>query len=105
MSGDAHRAWTFLTNHARVLIVISKNPKIRARDVAAVTGITERSTQRIVSDLEAAGYLSHERIGRRNHYTIKTNETLRHPHEQGVEVGLLLNLFSDAVGDASPGLP
>ena len=103
MSGDERRPWTFLTNHARVLIVISQNPKIRARDIATVTGITERSTQRIVADLEAAGYLSHERIGRRNHYRIKTSETLRHPHEQGVEIGLLLSLFSKAAGDTSSG--
>lgn len=96
MIGDEHRVWTFLTNHARVLIVISQNPNIRARDIATVAGITERSTQRIVADLEAAGYLSHERIGRRNHYSIQTSGTLRHPHEQGVEIGMLLDLFSDS---------
>ena len=96
-----HRPWTFLTSHARVLIVISQNPNIRARDIAAVTSLTERSTQRIVADLEADGYLSHERIGRRNHYSISTNAMLRHPHEQGVEIGLLLSFFSTAMGDAS----
>jgi len=101
MTGSERRPWTFLTNHARVLILISQNPSIRTRDLAAVTAITERSAQRIVADLEAAGYLSHERIGRRNHYTIRTSETLRHPHEQGVEIGLLLDLFSNAVGDTS----
>jgi DNA-binding IclR family transcriptional regulator len=94
------RPWTFLTSHARVLIIISQNPSIRVRDIAGIAGLTERSTQRIVADLEAAGYLSHKRIGRRNHYTIRTNETLRHPHEQSVEVGLLLELFSNALSDA-----
>lgn len=103
MSDDERRPWTFLTNHARVIIVISQKPSIRVRDIATVTGITERSTQRIVADLEAAGYLSHERIGRRNHYRIRTSETLRHPHEQGVEIGLLLDLFSNDAGDTSPG--
>ncbi|MDH3399283.1 MAG: MarR family transcriptional regulator [Acidimicrobiia bacterium] len=103
MTSDERRPWTFLTNHARVLILISQNPNIRARDIAAVTAITERSTQRIVADLEATGYLSHERIGRRNHYRIKTGETLRHPNEQGVEIGLLLDLFSKAAGDTSSG--
>ena len=49
----------------------------------------------ILADLEAAGYLSHERIGRRNHYRVKPGETFRHPHEQGVEIGLLLGLFAD----------
>ena len=98
MLDDDHRPWTFLTSHARVLIIISQNPNIRVRDIAAIAGLTERSTQRIVADLEAAGYLSRERIGRRNLYTIRTRETLRHPHEQGVEVGLLLELFSNTRG-------
>lgn len=103
MTDDERRPWTFLTNHARVIIVISQKPSIRVRDIATVTGITERSTQRIVADLEAAGYLSHERIGRRNHYRIRTSETLRHPHEQGVEIGLLLDLFSNDADDTSSG--
>ena len=103
MIGDERRPWTFLTSHARVLIVISRNPSIRARDIATATGITERSTQRVVADLEAAGYLSHERIGPRNHYRIRTSETLRHPHEQDVEIGLLLGLFSKGAGDTSSG--
>lgn len=102
MTDYDRRSWTFLTSHARVLILISQNPDIRARDIAAVTGLTERSTQRIVADLEAAGYLSHDRIGRRNHYRIKTSETLRHPNEQGVEIGLLLDLFANALDAASP---
>ena len=95
------RPWTFLTSHARVLIIISQNPNLRVRDIAPNAGLTERSTQRIVADLEAAGYLCHERIGRRNHYTIRTTETLRHPHEQSVEIGLLLELFSNALGSTT----
>ncbi len=94
------RPWTFLTSHARVLIIISRNPSIRVRDIAGIAGLTERSTQRIVADLETAGYLCHERIGRRNHYAIRTSETLRHPHEQGVEIGLLLELFSNTSSGA-----
>lgn len=95
MGDDQHRPWTFLTSHARVLIVIAQNPDLRVRDIADVADITERSTQRIVADLEAAGYLSHERIGRRNHYRVKPSETFRHPHEQGIEIGVLLGLFAD----------
>ncbi|WP_367281757.1 helix-turn-helix transcriptional regulator [Ilumatobacter sp.] len=90
-----HRPWTFLTSHARVLLIISQNPDTRSRDIAALAGITERSTQRIVADLEAAGYLSHERIGRRNHYRVSRRAPLRHPHEQGVEIGALLELFTE----------
>jgi hypothetical protein len=90
------RPWTFLTSHARVLILISQNPDIRARDVAAMAGITERSTQRIVADLKEAGYLTHKRVGRRNHYNVSTTAMLRHPNEQGVEIGLLLDTFRQA---------
>jgi len=96
MTDYERRPWTFLTNHARVLVAISQNPDIRARDVATTTGITERSIQRIIAELEEAGYLSHERIGRRNHYKVTTTASLRHPREQGVEIGLLLNLFVNA---------
>lgn len=99
MGDDQHRPWTFLTSHARVLIVIAQNPDLRARDIAAVADITERSTQRIVADLEAAGYLSHEKVGRRNHYRVQSTETFRHPHEQGIEIGLLLGLFADLSAD------
>ena len=89
-----HRPWTFLTSHARVLLIISQNPHSRVRDIAALADITERSAQRIVADLEAAGYLSHERIGRRNHYRVRRGVPLRHPHEQGVDIGALLELFT-----------
>ena len=88
-----HRPWTFLTSHARVLLIISQNPDTRVRDIAVLAGITERSAQRLVADLETAGYLKHERIGRRNHYRVSRDAPLRHPHEQGVEMGALLELF------------
>lgn len=93
------RPWTFITNHARVLVMISGDPEIRLRDISAVIGITERSAQRIVAELEEAGYLTHERVGRRNLYQVSLDVGLRHPHEQDVEVGLLLSLFSKAPTD------
>lgn len=77
-----------------MLLIISQNPDSRVRDIAALASITERSAQRIVADLEAAGYLSHERVGRRNHYRVSRRTPLRHPHERGVEVGELLELFT-----------
>ena len=94
-----HRSWTFLTNHARVLLIISRNPEIRVRDIATLAGITERSAQRIVADLETDRYLRHERIGRRNHYRVSPGATFRHPHEQGVEIGALLDLFTTLGAD------
>lgn len=93
MTGGEHRSWTFLTNHARVLISIAESPGIRLRDIAGRIGITERATQRIVSELEEAGYLSHEREGRRNRYHLRTEAPLRHPLEQDIEIGQLLDFF------------
>lgn len=90
---DPSRSWTFLTSHARVLLIISQNPEIRVREIAALASVTERTAQRIVADLEADEYLRHERIGRRNHYSVSLDASFRHPHEQGVEIGALVDLF------------
>jgi DNA-binding MarR family transcriptional regulator len=95
MSDPQRRPWTFLTSHARVLILISQNPDIRVRDVAEMAGITERSAQRIIVELEDDGYLAHEKIGRRNRYMLSTGATLRHPLEQAVEIRSLLDVFKE----------
>lgn len=73
--------WTFLTNHAHVLIAISRNPEIRQRDIAYVVGITPGAVQRIIHELEEGGYLRSERVGRRNRYEIVPDMPLRHPLE------------------------
>jgi len=86
--------WTFLTNHAHVLLAIACNPEARMRDIAAVVGITERAAQRIVADLEAGQYLSHQKVGRRNRYQIHGNRPLRHPLEQDHEVGDLVKVLT-----------
>ncbi len=74
-------AWTFLTNHAHVLLSIAAAPESRMRDLATTVGITERAVQRIIDDLVVAGYLSVEREGRRNRYQINRKLPLRHPVE------------------------
>ena len=71
------RPWTFLTNHARVLIRIAAAPRSRMRDLAEQVGITERAVQRIVAELEDAGYLSVTRVGRQNQYVVHTDRPLR----------------------------
>lgn len=93
MTDDRRRGWTFLTNHARVLFSIADAPGIRLRDIADRIGITERAAQRIVADLEAAGYLWHEKQGRRNLYHLRSDARLRHPLQRDVEIGQLLELF------------
>ena len=73
--------WTFLSNHAHVLIYLSRAPNARMRDVAQVVGITERAVQRIVAELVAGGFLEVEKDGRRNRYAVNDRLPLRHPVE------------------------
>lgn len=87
--------WTFLSNHAHVLLLIAQDPEIRLRDVAQQVGITERAVQRIVADLEEGRYLERERNGRRNRYRIHPELPLRHPVEAHRDVGALLALILD----------
>jgi predicted ArsR family transcriptional regulator len=87
--------WTFLTNHARVLVQIARDPGIRVRDIAARCLLTERAVQRIITDLEQGGYLSHTRVGRTNHYRVNAVSPLRHPADAGPTVADLLKLLAD----------
>jgi predicted transcriptional regulator len=82
--------WTFLTNHAQVLLCIAGTPDIRLRDVAEHVGITERATQRIVAELVDAGYVKVERVGRRNRYTVDREHAMRHSAQLGHKIGALL---------------
>ncbi|MEV0202050.1 helix-turn-helix domain-containing protein [Nonomuraea sp. NPDC050691] len=92
-SGDGS-SWTFLTHHARVLVEIARNPQARLRDIASRIGITERAVQGIVSDLHQAGYITRDRIGRRNHYAINPDRHFRYPTEAGLPIGLLIDMFT-----------
>ena len=93
--GGRDPEWTFLTNHAHVLLALARDPQCRLRDVAALVGITERSVQAIVADLEAEGYLTRTRLGRRNIYRLYPNRRFRHPAESRHRIGELLRLFTD----------
>lgn len=89
------RPWTFLTNHARVLVMIARNPESRLRDIADAIGITERAAQTIVNDLEEGGYITRTRIGRRNHYSVHPDRPFRHPADADHLVKGLLSVFTD----------
>lgn len=89
-------SWTFLTNHAHVLICIARDPELRMRDIAASVGITERAAQRIVAELVEEGYLAVQRTGRRNHYLVHSDIPLRHPLEAHHSIGELLGTLGDA---------
>lgn len=91
-----HR-WTFLTNHSHVLLCIAQDPDVLTRQIAERVGITERATQRIVAELEDAGYLSHVRVGRRNHYELHSDLPLRHQLEEHLEIGELLEVLTETL--------
>ena len=85
--------WTFLSNHAYVLLCIAREPGLRLRDVASRVGITERAVQRIVADLDEGGYLSRSREGRRNRYAVHLDRPLRHSVASHRDVGEILKLM------------
>ncbi|NBB79261.1 MAG: transcriptional regulator [Verrucomicrobia bacterium] len=90
-----------LTNHAHVLLYLHAHPEETLRKVALAVGVTERAVQLMVADLEAAGYLSRRKIGRRNQYTLRTERPLQHPMESAHTVGDFLHWANAVDGDAS----
>lgn len=95
-NGSGQAGWTFLTNHARVLLAVARDPEARLRDVASRCGVTERTVQAIVGDLEEGGYLARGRAtdGRRNRYRVNPDAPFRHPAEAGHEIAGLLKLLA-----------
>jgi predicted transcriptional regulator len=91
--GEAPKSWRFLSNHTQVLLCLQRDPNARFRDIAQRVGITERAAQRIVADLVESGYVESERVGRRNRYRINTDTAMRHPAQDGHEIGELLKLL------------
>jgi hypothetical protein len=106
MSDDDERggSWTLLTGHGHVLVEIARNPSARIRDISPVVGLTERTVQAIVADLEAAGYLTRKRVGRRTRYTVNPDSPFRHKAQQGLRVGPFLAHLT-ALADADPPQP
>ena len=86
-------AWSFLTNHARVLLCIARDPAIRLREIGEEVGITERAAYRIVDELVAAGYVSRRRTGRRNHYTVHDHLPLPDRTARTQSLGQLLAIL------------
>lgn len=100
-NGDEKKVdgFTFLSNHAHVLICLDQDRTMRLRDVAERVDITERAVQKIVADLEEAGILVRHREGRRNAYEIRADRPLRHPIESHRTVGDLLRLVRTEAGE------
>jgi hypothetical protein len=99
---DGSPSWSFLTNHAQVLLCIAQDPGIRLREIGEAVGITERAAHRIVVELAVAGYLSRTRNGRRNHYTIQSHLPLPDPLAREQNLGdLLAILAGQPVGETN----
>jgi DNA-binding IclR family transcriptional regulator len=96
VSDERGGSWTLLTGHGHVLVEIARTPEARMRDIAAAAGITERTAQAIVADLEAAGYITRTRVGRRTRYSVNPDSIFRHPAQEGLRVGPFLDLLSTA---------
>jgi DNA-binding MarR family transcriptional regulator len=90
---DPGGSWTLLTGHGHVLVEIARDPEARIRDISTAVGLTERTVQAIVADLEAAGYLARTRNGRRTKYTVNRDSLFRHSAQEGLRVGPLLDLL------------
>lgn len=94
-------SWTFLTNHGHVLLAVAMNPDIHIKEMAQVVGITTRHALLILRDLEDAGYVRRERVGRVNHYTVHSSRPFRHPTAASHQVHELLDIFT--THQAAPG--
>jgi DNA-binding IclR family transcriptional regulator len=101
--GSSSGSWTLLTGHGHVLVEIARNPEARIRDISAVVGLTDRTVQAIVADLEAVGYLTRTRIGRRSRYTVNHDSLFRHSAQEGLRIGPFLALLSEADGQTPDG--
>jgi DNA-binding Lrp family transcriptional regulator len=85
--------WKFLTNHALVLCIVAQQPRITGREIANAIGITEKATRNIINDLEADGYITKKREGRRIKYRIDPDLPLRHETQQDSSIGNLLEVI------------
>ena len=85
--------WTIFSNHAHVLVCIARNPEERVREIARKVGITERAVQRIIGDLEEAGVIVRERLGRTNRYSLSLDRPLRHPLEATTTIAEVIRVI------------
>ena len=103
MVDESSPKWRFLTNHAQVFVCVARDPGVRLREISERVGITERASHRIVTDLADAGYITRERNGRRNRYTVQSNPLLRDHLVRLEDVGDLLTILAEEmVGPADP---
>ena len=102
---SATRGWTFLTNHAQVLLAVAQNPDLRVREIAEATGITERYAYRVLGDLQSAGYVDRVRNGRCNLYRVNPDLPLGDPVVEPQSLSELLRIGDRNRSDLVPALP
>jgi len=90
--------WTFLSNHAHVLLLLWENPDLRMREIAEQVRITERAVQRVIHDMIEDGYIEVTKEGRRNHYTVRDDLPMRHPLEANAKVSCLIGILQATRG-------
>lgn len=98
-------SWSFLTNHALVLIYIGRRAESTGLEIAQAVGITERAVRKILAELQAGSYVETERIGRRNRYRVDVHRPLRRVGERELTVGELLAILPDGQGASAQGGP
>jgi hypothetical protein len=98
MDAEDPPRWKFLTNHAQVLVCMARDPGVRLREISERVGITERATHRIVDELAVSGYVTRERIGRRNQYTIQDGSAQPDRVSRIESVGDLLTILTGGTG-------
>ena len=94
MTADASPRWSFLTNHAQVLLCVARDPGMRLREIGNAVGITERAAHRIVGELADAGYILRQRNGRRNRYSVTSHLGLPDPLARDRSIGDLLGVLT-----------
>jgi DNA-binding IclR family transcriptional regulator len=99
MPRNATPSWSFLTNHAQVLLCIAHDPGVRLREIGEAVGITERAAHRIVVELADAGYISRKRNGRRNHYTIQSHLPVPDALAREQKIGDLLAILGGQLAE------
>jgi predicted transcriptional regulator len=87
--------WTFFSNHGHAIILLSRQPDLKIREIATEIGLTERAMIRIINDLVAAGYLFVKKSGRRNYYRVNLKGPFRHSIEQSRTIGDVVSLFKE----------
>ena len=95
--------WTFLSNHGRVLIYIFNNPKSTTEEISRETELSQRGVQKIITELETAGYIAHKKVGRRNFYTVYSELPMRHHLEHDHTVGDIIRALADTSEKSTSG--